>query len=833
MTNHKPILLAFCEENRQAAFDIAAQLAQAGLTFRNIEIPKDSTGISLFQQLKTEDTPAFILLTDNFLRCVGCLQGGLELMQNQGSRFFYVVADGTRRSEESGELESIPTYFEKIGEIIKYLNYWQQRHIDFRKQQRLEGFADEESFNRHIQQVRNISSEIGEFLRLVRTGNTHNLNVLKQNNYEEFFTFLGIDRPEGFSVAEPSAHPASYPEDPTVESISDQNASTLAGQSTAQDSQIPQGSPLTPQEPPAHQLVEPPEDDKSIDDLLDDILDNQDKVGELKPESVSMESSLTHPSSEQSPHPAPNPLKAPAQIIIESENLSFQGKSEENLVLLTGAVADYPMDAQIRYLYALALVQDNFDMAEAVNQLRLILRDNPNHVDAQLLLGELYELQGKMGEARSTYEKLTADANAPTEAWFRLGKILIENFADQNLQAAHCFHKALDINPEFSDAYYELGNIASAAGDLETAENHYKMTLEHDSNHPFAWYDLALLLHRKEDAEAAYNAYQNAIHNNPELKTPQNDMSFDYHRQVRSSKAAEIIEKEQSALAEMRENLNRLEALLKEREEELDRLQEKTRHNQIVLITGATSGIGKATAILFAEKGYRLILTGRRAERLDALKAQLEQTFGADVITEILDVRDAQAVNVFIQSLPAEWAAIDLLINNAGKAKGLDPIYEGRQSHWDEMIDTNIKGLLYMTRAVSPQMVARRSGHIINVCSTAGKDTYPKGNVYCATKFAVDALTKSMRQDLYNHNVRVSQVSPAHVEETEFALVRFDGDADRAKIYDDFKPLSSQDVAEAIYFMASRPNHVDVLDIVMGGTQQANAFLIDRSGRNG
>ncbi len=309
-------------------------------------------------------------------------------------------------------------------------------------------------------------------------------------------------------------------------------------------------------------------------------------------------------------------------------------------------------------------------------------------------------------------------------------------------------------------------------------------------------------------------------------------MSFEYHRQARTGKAAEIIEREQTALAELRENLNRLEALLREREEELERLTEITSPNQTVLITGATSGIGKATAILFAEKGYRLILTGRRPERLEELKSRLETDYHVKVLTYQLDVRDAQAVKSFISGLSGDWATIDILINNAGKAKGLDPVFEGEQHHWDEMIDTNIKGLLYVTRAVSPQMVARRSGHIINVCSTAGKETYPKGNVYCATKFAVDALTKSMRQDLYTHNVRVSQVSPAHVEDTEFALVRFDGNADRAKIYEDFKPLNARDVAEAIYFLASRPTHVDVLDIVMGGTQQASAFLIDRSGRN-
>jgi len=172
------------------------------------------------------------------------------------------------------------------------------------------------------------------------------------------------------------------------------------------------------------------------------------------------------------------------------------------------------------------------------------------------------------------------------------------------------------------------------------------------------------------------------------------------------------------------------------------------------------------------------------------------------------------------------------LINNAGLAKGLAPIHEGDLAHWDAMIDTNIKGLLYVTRCIAPGMVARRKGHIINTGSSAGKEVYKNGNVYCATKFAVNALTQGMRIDLHEYNIRVSQVSPGHVEDTEFALTRFDGDAQRARIYDDFQPLKAVDVADAIYFMATRPMHVNVQDIWLYSTQQAASTVINRSGRD-
>ncbi|MBC7776220.1 MAG: SDR family NAD(P)-dependent oxidoreductase [Phycisphaerae bacterium] len=253
--------------------------------------------------------------------------------------------------------------------------------------------------------------------------------------------------------------------------------------------------------------------------------------------------------------------------------------------------------------------------------------------------------------------------------------------------------------------------------------------------------------------------------------------------------------------------------------------------SKLVLITGATSGIGRATAEIFARNGYRLILTGRRVERLVELKNQFESEFGTEVLLLPFDVRDHGAVEAALANLPQSFQDIDILINNAGLAKGLAPIHEGNLDHWETMIDTNVKGLLYVTRLVSAGMVRRRSGHIINIGSSAGKETYINGNVYCATKFAVDALSKAMRLDLHAHNIRVSQVSPGHVEETEFAITRFDGDAERAKIYNDFQPLKSSDVADAIYYMATRPPHVNIQDLQLFATQQASSTVIDRSGR--
>ena len=257
----------------------------------------------------------------------------------------------------------------------------------------------------------------------------------------------------------------------------------------------------------------------------------------------------------------------------------------------------------------------------------------------------------------------------------------------------------------------------------------------------------------------------------------------------------------------------------------------KSTLNKIVLITGATSGIGKATAKVFAKAGYNLIITGRREKRLEETKKKYTTKYGVILKTLCFDVRNLKACKQAVATLKPEWRKIDILINNAGLASGLDPIHTGSIEDWETMIDTNVKGLLYMTKLISPDMVKRKQGHIINVCSTAGHEVYPNGNVYCASKHAVNALSKAMRIDLHTHGVRVSQISPAHVEETEFALVRFHGNKKKAKIYEDFNPLKSSDVAKTIYYIASQPKHINIQDIVLMGTQQANSLFTDRSGR--
>ena len=248
---------------------------------------------------------------------------------------------------------------------------------------------------------------------------------------------------------------------------------------------------------------------------------------------------------------------------------------------------------------------------------------------------------------------------------------------------------------------------------------------------------------------------------------------------------------------------------------------------KIAFITGATSGIGEATARVLAPE-YYLIIHGRRKDRLKKLKDDL--AIVTDVQTLSFDVRDRETVLAEIGSLPEAWKSIDLLVNNAGNAHGLSSFDQGDMDDWDAMIDINVKGLLYVSKAVVPGMVERKSGHIVNIGSIAGKEVYPNGNVYCGSKFAVDAINNGMRLDLSTHGIKVSQVNPGLVN-TEFSIVRFKGDKDRsAEVYEGFDPLTGHDVAEVIFYIVTRPPHVLLSDVVLFPTAQASSTIVNRNG---
>ncbi len=473
------------------------------------------------------------------------------------------------------------------------------------------------------------------------------------------------------------------------------------------------------------------------------------------------------------------------------------GKKELGLEVFRLALEEYPDNQRLLTEYNLAARQ-NDTIPEAI--------EIENEAASYVSEGDSAFEQGDFDLAKYYWDRATeADPLFPG-IWQKLGLMTSEYMPDKQQTAIVYLKKALELDPDNQAVRQRLIELNILEAPTAPVSEEEEVAQEPEVPSPFQ---------------------EEALEELTVAPTPEEEPA-----PVTTLETASV-----SELPIEEVEVENEEEEWEEEEEEIDSslpvaqpsLSQPTRST--VLITGATSGIGRATAIEFARHGYRLLLTGRRSERLFALKEELEQAFGVEVYPLLFDIRDGEAVEQALNSRPDSWKEVDILVNNAGLAKGLAPIHEGNLDHWETMIDTNVKGLLYISRLISQGMVARKKGHIINISSTAGKEAYPNGNVYCATKFAVEALTRSMRFDLYQHGIRVSQVSPGHVEETEFALVRFDGDAERAQIYQDFQPLKASDVAEAIWFIASRPAHVNIQDVFMMSSQQASATHIDRSGR--
>ncbi|WP_116124317.1 SDR family NAD(P)-dependent oxidoreductase [Lewinella sp. IMCC34183] len=525
--------------------------------------------------------------------------------------------------------------------------------------------------------------------------------------------------------------------------------------------------------------------------------------------------------------------------IAQAWEMSDAGKTPAALELLHHSLEHQPEELELHYQYALMLALAADRLPAARLEIDSLLDNDPHYPEALFLSGELYLAEQRYQEARDDWERLyDVQADYP-ELNQRLGLLLAERFPAESAEAAAYLRVACKQEDATAQVLYRYAELL--AGPLQREEKAISMlyrAVHRDPDHAPAHYRLAVSQFDRGENGEARKHFLRAAELEPEYDTPANRRAF-LGRVTPASGAMAASSPPPTttgtatgdALVALKQNIADLEAMLAARTDPAPAAPPRPGEGKTVLLTGATSGIGLATARRLAPDGYRLIIAARRTERLEQLAEELRDAHGTETHLLTLDVADRERVGEAIAGLPEAWSNIDILLNNAGKAKGFDPIHTGDLDHWDEMIDVNLRGLLYVTRAVTPGMVARGTGTIVNVASTAGKEVYPNGNVYCATKHAVDALTYAMRLDLVQHGIRVGQICPAHVEETEFAVVRFDGDRERARIYEDFQPLRSSDVAETIHYMISRPAHVNIMDVVLQGTQQASSTVVDRSGR--
>jgi NADP-dependent 3-hydroxy acid dehydrogenase YdfG len=434
----------------------------------------------------------------------------------------------------------------------------------------------------------------------------------------------------------------------------------------------------------------------------------------------------------------------------------------------------------------------------------LNLSNDDNYESTEKFFEEALEAQkvADFHTARNYLEQILRKEPMHAAALWQLAVLIDLHF--ENESAEELFRKALFCNEEHADLYYEYArHLSKNAAQLQKASDMYQRAIELNGTEALPYLELAHCQLKIGQKIAAKANYLQACLIDTDTRTVDLDRIFSVYN------PSPVSDQEQESIPEPTKNPN---------------------ENTIVLVTGATSGIGKAIAELFAINGYKVIITGRRQDRLELIKEEFITNFSSRIESLCFDIRDEAAVEQAFTKLPEEWKTIDILINNAGLAKGRAPFHLGNLNHWETMIDTNIKGLLYISRIVSKNMVERQKGFIVNIGSVAGKEAYTDGNVYCATKAAVDMLTKGMRLDLHKYGIRVSAVHPGHVE-TEFALVRFDGDEQKADIYGNFTPLSAMDVAETVYYIVNRPQHVNIQDVLMFGTQQASATVVDMSGK--
>lgn len=840
--------IVFCPENQRLGQEITSDLSKAGYQLNQYLFSDNLEEGSLYVDLSGSRGQVVVLLTDNFLRNTACLYRCLPVLKelHAKNRLIAVLANGIERSEDGSQKE-FPTSLDNVNQMLVYMKYWHSRYLDLRdKIAHLQ--TPDDSLELEMQAAKEISSNISAVLNFFRELPLVSLEQFFHNTYELFFNKLNDH--EGHEKLKRVLRKSEVFEDQvTLVDIITKSSKAILEENTELNTEFysSSGAPtftsykpdVTDPSEMVEQIIEELEEEDEEELLMDHDDDDADNFSELNADlllgDLFGEDELDAPLKRKKSKPPKKAFKlkpppSTEEILNVVMGLFESNNTQQALGFLEGAMERAPRDDRLRFYHAFALARYSKNLKVAANELDQIIQSNPNFWEAFFLRGQLAEHLKEYDLAVSCYQevlKLNPDFHG---AHYRLGLLYVFQQHCDGADALYHLQKAIQSDRYNAEAHYCLGTLyAQQLNDPEQAIHHFMVTKQLNPNHRFAWYDIAVLYHKMGKGDLAYHYYQHAIKINPELCTPHNDRVFTLGKtQIGTKKSTQVPIK----ATKHPELIDRVPASAKKENPETETSEKMNAKPKTVLITGATAGIGMATAELFAKNGCRVIITGRRLERLERQKEQYQNEFNAEVLPLHFDVRNLNAVKNALENLPEEWKQVDVLINNAGLSKGLAPIHEGNPEDWDTMIDTNIKGLLYMTRLIAPQMVARRSGHIINVASSAGKEVYPGGNVYCATKFAVEALTKAMRLDLFKYNVKVSQVSPGHVEETEFARVRFDWDLKKAAaVYENFQPLKAADIAEAIYYIATRPPHVNIQDIYMFSTQQAGSNFIDRSGR--
>lgn len=819
-------IIGYQFDNHSIASEIDQKISRVRFTFDHIHTGNALLNHSIGERILQHSAPFLLIITDNFLKDENCIYKLYELLvtaEKQNRNFILILAKAWVEDPISGAIRESETKLTSVGDILYYINYWQDKYLRLRKkhigEETLTGTTDNT-----LKKVREIAAEVGELLHKIRNLHPIDYEDFSQDDYCQFFKLTQhSDSHEAYKKM------AEYDEQDARIERQVQNIVTAKNQPADEnennDGQVEKI------------LVETEEKSEQNSNTKNEIQDQKTESSLLadlknfKEEHLNEQATVTQPSAGESVNTTEEQL--PDTIIISTEEMDKSKNLERELSEKFGKILNDPPGTDATTMYGPTGILQEY---------RNRLIKDPDNVNLRLeLVKLLIEDPDNFSETADHLEHILVIDKENTEAIFLIGR-LSESVGEHQLARTY-FNKLAALQPDYPGIFVKLAEITEAHFPEEHAElsNYYKKAFDHDTTRIDLLEKRGVLLYKSlNKAKKAKKIFQKLIKWNPLHPTAGYYLADIYFEAGQLEKATETFAKAKEITSRLTTETQTPTAK-PSTEIPVQEPVTTTPHDKktsaeklvtsYVCITGATSGIGKATAIKLASKGNNLILTGRREDRLEDLAEEIEDMYDVQVETLVFDIRNEAETTLAIQSLGEKAENIEILINNAGLAMGLAPIHEGNIQHWNTMIDTNIKGLLFMTRLIAPAMVRKNKGHIINICSTAGKEAYPNGNVYCATKFAVDALTKSFRQDLYKYNIRVSQVAPGAVENTEFALVRFEGDADKAKIYNDFNPLKSDDIANIIDFIISQPANVNIQDVLVMATQQASAVLIDRSGR--
>ena len=884
----KLIALAYCIENIEKAEEIEKHLSVASYNLPHIYGKKDASEASISAQIRSQNNPILLLISDNFLKSPQCMNEGLKMLNEKKEDILPVIVDGRSIGDKEGK--PIPTKFERVSDIIQYINYWQDQYLDLRRQKRDLKELDEEKFNQHLKVMRAISSEVGEFLRTLRTLPYISYEALVENDFEAFFDFT--EDPQGWET-----YKRLKPKEEVLETVS--SAGTSMEEAPVNIESIP-GIDLLPsqeeeesiQEELTNSLAEIEEkiqaentiEERTIEEPfngleepvgfpIDDEIEEEEETQEL-PEPIDL-TNVTEESEEeieeevQEEAPEDEEEEDEEEInydlqtaITSAYELVEAGNAAAAMAFLKTEIEENGEVADLRYHYALLMLRTDNNIVEAKQQLEAAVQVEPDNEDALFLLADLAVANGEPKEAVQYYKEVLALNPIYPNIYSRLGFLYLEHFEDKSKKAAKYFKNALLQDPQNVDANYQYAVLLNEhLGKPKKAARYFEKVLLLNDKHPFAHYDLALHYLQEGESEEARNSYLKAILINPDLETDENDLLFNpismngeheaeeaasnevmEEEEARSEDALEQMEKEEIEEAEkitkvmLANNMDTPETLdilpqsteIEEEEEEeeieveqapaepttpepeeeesaegmaeeevlgsIANEEEKELHleaeepemkaasgfTQTVLINGATAGLGKALAELFAEKGYHLILSAQQEEALQALRLRIEADYQVSVETLVFDVEQLDELKINISKLQNDSNHIDLLINNVIADKEGQPFKDEIFDRLGEIVDSSLNELVQFTKVVGASMVEKGQGHII----TLSDDSKPK----------VTAFTNAMQEDLMPYDVRVS-----HLHCSSRVIDGENGNS---------VEKSTENIAEIIYFMANSSMHI-------------------------